>query len=539
MKHPKFFPIFFAVTGLLKAQDPENLKIEMLSPNVGEVTWSATIGRSYFLQWSSDLISWKYFPILEYGDGTPQYSYGFYSNSDRFFTRLKYTDLVTSDALNDDFDNDGVKNEDEYNDGTDAATDESGGSGGGGGGESYDGNLDIPTNQEVMDLTGDSGIGVRKTETQTFNYTEGSSSFVAIVGIHSAEYPNFTGNGSLYDDTIDYTITPDGVNPITENIPVNDYHDNFENEGVDFDLGEGSKFYFVSSIHLIENKERESQNIKVEIGATNVADGSLPSGATIAVLPLQIQPKATSSGNVGDLIMSVKGKSGEKHFVSTKKDDTLDTEFIEFIEFKITGISKEVFDELFEWDGGEAGATTMERKVTRETAIKEIIQVKTKKDQTVVDKINVWIVWADLNSTVGFIIEDPIVDADNNQEGVEIFADFTCEATIQPTEIITDDERPNLSGANVTAVTGVNISGGSLARGADRKWDLSRRIERTMTINANPQPPLSGLDKTVQFPTDKLVGNDDNFTNDETNGFFEKFYGASLSFPQKNKMLTL
>jgi len=86
-----------------------------ISRGSGEVwnfEWESISGRTYFVQYSEDLQNWIYFPDIVAGDGTV-ISYGAASTSDKFFVRLRYTDEITSDPENDDFDGDGLSNIDE------------------------------------------------------------------------------------------------------------------------------------------------------------------------------------------------------------------------------------------------------------------------------------------------------------------------------------------------------------------------------------------------------------------------------------------
>lgn len=72
--------------------------------------WAGVAGKTYFLQWSNDMVNWYYAPIIDYGDG--DHSYGCASTSPGFFVRLHHTDIYASlEAARDaDFDNDGLSN---------------------------------------------------------------------------------------------------------------------------------------------------------------------------------------------------------------------------------------------------------------------------------------------------------------------------------------------------------------------------------------------------------------------------------------------
>ncbi len=71
--------------------------------------WDGVTDRTYFLQWSENLIDWFYLPLIESGTGTA-INYGFNSDGSRFFLRLQYSDQPTSDPNGDDFDNDTLTN---------------------------------------------------------------------------------------------------------------------------------------------------------------------------------------------------------------------------------------------------------------------------------------------------------------------------------------------------------------------------------------------------------------------------------------------
>ncbi len=74
--------------------------------------WEGVAGRTYFSQFSVDLVNWHYAPFIDFGDG-PQ-NRGIESNSDKFFLRLHYGDFpeITSldEAMNADLDGDGLSN---------------------------------------------------------------------------------------------------------------------------------------------------------------------------------------------------------------------------------------------------------------------------------------------------------------------------------------------------------------------------------------------------------------------------------------------
>jgi hypothetical protein len=99
--------------------DNEGTKLEYDSANdIWRFKWWAKAGRTYFVLHSEDLVTWTWVPIVEPGDASVK-EWGFTSTTDKFFLRLKYTDQATSDPEGDDFDNDGVSNLEEVQNGTD------------------------------------------------------------------------------------------------------------------------------------------------------------------------------------------------------------------------------------------------------------------------------------------------------------------------------------------------------------------------------------------------------------------------------------
>lgn len=83
-------------------------------PGSWDADWDGEAGRTYFIQYSLDLVEWHFFPEIEHGASPAPYCFN--SSSERFFIRLKYTDLPTSDPEGDDFDGDGLSNIDEVTD---------------------------------------------------------------------------------------------------------------------------------------------------------------------------------------------------------------------------------------------------------------------------------------------------------------------------------------------------------------------------------------------------------------------------------------
>lgn len=93
------------------ATDPnEGSWITQDSPGAFTLRWYGRAGRTYFIQTSVDLLgAWIYVNEIEAGQNLV-IPYGFTSSNDKFFLRLKYSDIPTDDPQGDDFDGDGVSN---------------------------------------------------------------------------------------------------------------------------------------------------------------------------------------------------------------------------------------------------------------------------------------------------------------------------------------------------------------------------------------------------------------------------------------------
>ena len=73
------------------------------------LTWQGQSGRTYFVQYSEDLLHWSYVPTIEAGLAATIERH-FVSLSPTFFARLQYTDQPAGDRYGADFDHDGIGN---------------------------------------------------------------------------------------------------------------------------------------------------------------------------------------------------------------------------------------------------------------------------------------------------------------------------------------------------------------------------------------------------------------------------------------------
>lgn len=106
-------PAAFLTESISADMEPQpQVAFAQASPGTFAADWQGVAGRIYFMQWSLDLQTWLYAPFIDFGDG--MHSRGLNSSSDKFFVRLHYIDdpSITSldEAMNADFDGDGLSN---------------------------------------------------------------------------------------------------------------------------------------------------------------------------------------------------------------------------------------------------------------------------------------------------------------------------------------------------------------------------------------------------------------------------------------------
>ena len=87
------------------------------APGTWAVDWAGVEQRTYFLQWSNNLSTWSYAKSIDFGAGP--HSRGCSSSSPKYFVRLHFVDIPTSNPELADFDIDGLGNLAELTLGTD------------------------------------------------------------------------------------------------------------------------------------------------------------------------------------------------------------------------------------------------------------------------------------------------------------------------------------------------------------------------------------------------------------------------------------
>lgn len=102
-----------AVAAAPSAEAPnEGLRLSQLGvADAYTLSWWGVPGRTYFVQHSADLVSgWHYLPVIERGEGGVLAVGLAVEGAQRFFLRLRHTDVPSADPYAEDFDGDGIPN---------------------------------------------------------------------------------------------------------------------------------------------------------------------------------------------------------------------------------------------------------------------------------------------------------------------------------------------------------------------------------------------------------------------------------------------
>ncbi len=242
-----------------------------------------------------------------------------------------------------------------------------------------------------------------------------------------------------------------------------------------------------------------------------------------------IVPDAGQAGVTGDVVPSILGGGGAKHYVSPKLTGG-------FVVLKASVGAGVNFARVFDWDGGQAVAGSPDkRKIPRDTTGKTTVKIKRKAGGAVVDTMHVWVVWTTAAATAIPIAVNVTAAACSVKGG------YNFTHTIAPAAIIgaAGDDVPDLTGANdgtrpVPNVAGtdgnVYQKGVNLSGGVNAKWDSSRQARQKVINPANIPFATNGNHNALfytnypDWPTGNLVGNDDATANDENNN---PYAGAS------------
>jgi len=146
---------------------------------------------------------------------------------------------------------------------------------------------------EALIVTGNAEAGVEISQKRKIIIPAGSPNRLIVVALQSDEYPSYT-SGDLcegecpFNDQLRWLITLSNGETISGQVDVNDLHEKWETESDTF-LGR-SPVYF-QEVKVVESKPDQDVVVEVEVGATNIEDGALPSTVMVGLLPVEIAPE--------------------------------------------------------------------------------------------------------------------------------------------------------------------------------------------------------------------------------------------------------
>jgi hypothetical protein len=311
--------------------------------------WHGQADRTYFIQVSDSndhLSKWTWAPIIETGNDE-DISYEVDGTDDKGFFRLWFSDQPTTNPDGDDFDgdglsnlaevtlhqtnplnsdtdgdglldgwevvnsldpnddgtvnvnngasgdpdNDGLTNEEEQDLGTDpndADSDDDGITDGSEVDQGFDptSSSSVPPSEVLIVSSGEEDLEIVKSRTITI--PAGSPPYVVIVALTSAEYPNWTGDASQYNDTLRWQVNPTGSTALSGIVNVNSLHGEWARVD-DSDIAyQGFEPVHFAEFKLIQTSESQDTTVEIEAGATNVNDSAYPSTVIVEVRPVDV-----------------------------------------------------------------------------------------------------------------------------------------------------------------------------------------------------------------------------------------------------------
>ena len=371
MKHLPVLLLLIIPAFPLTAQPPGiDQSSELLVVPAGDkfLRWHGHIGRGYFVQvsdTSNPLAKWTWAPIIESGNNE-EISYEVDGTADKGFFRLKYTDQLAgpnetletayfdgdglsniaeisppppltasgaTDPLSADTDGDGLRDGFERTHGFDPndadendnnlpdGADDRDGDGSSNADEADAGSdPDDPNDTPAgawHTITGDNPVDEPKTATKTYTIKKGESRLV-VVGVTSDEYPEYTGTPSVWDDLLEWEITPSTGDAITGSLYVNDRHDDWvidEINGVTLNGFGPPPPVHVEQVKIIHAPPNADVTVTVKLTATNISDGTLPSTVIVGLLPVDLDIVHPVTGELTD----VKEDVDDGGFVSVQR----------------------------------------------------------------------------------------------------------------------------------------------------------------------------------------------------------------------------
>lgn len=195
-----------------------------------------------------------------------------------------------------DSDSDGLTDYEEYLLGTDPNlwdTDGDGISDGGEADQGYDPlDPDSTPDAEWFIVTGDLQQDIVKERSRTIQIPAGESR-VLIIGVHSQEYPQWTGQSSQYNDVLMWNILPSQGTAISGSVNVNDRHTQWQQSTNVL----GFTPVHIETHSIVTAPSNASLTLEIMLSAANIGDGILPSTVLVGLLAPRVMIEDSSTDN--------------------------------------------------------------------------------------------------------------------------------------------------------------------------------------------------------------------------------------------------
>jgi len=498
-------------------------------PGVFVVSWPTFAGKQYTLYVSPDMTggSWTQVGEPVIGDSTPIEmaidTTGSTPPPDRLFWRVSVADvdsdgdglsdyeegILGTDPHNPDTDGDGYLDSSEHDKGT---------------------NPNDPADHPTVEwfiVEGNKGPGDPKTESRTYTVKRGETR-VLVIATYSEEYPDYTGYGSEYNDTLQWDVVPSTGLHISDSINVNDRNEDWINDETIGVTLAGLAPVHIEVVKVIQ-ATTEDVTITASLTATNVSDALLPSSVIMALIPVRIEADAGVAGVVGDMVPSNKGVSGEHHFVTAKQNAIISDNDVKLV---ATGLEDAAWitpgdpNQLVEWDpgsSGSAGADATRWKVPRAATGKFPVKIRTIAAYGPEEayKLNVWATWVNITDAVTDgqtypFMRNPSDTVDGDGHPVLLLRGdakylFDCSPASMFDSAQDIPDLNELKTVDPPGGTQVWPPHAALSRGAKFCFDPSRQV-RVVKKSSDPDVLSSlqaaGADISA-YPTNPVEGNDD------------------------------
>jgi hypothetical protein len=298
-----------------------------ISPNTLRVSWQTIPGKQYTLLYSPDLSASSWLPVEAAfigNESITEYNFPLTQPTSTFW-RVKIEDTDSDgDALTDaeeyvfatdqanpttvsgipdlwlaenfasvlmnagysyidpnaDPDGDGASNAEEASSGTDPNT------------------SNPATDHHWVRVTGNGEFGEAVTRSGTLTIPAGESRIMIVV-IASDEFPEFTGTPSVFNDLLEWNAVPSQGASIQGSIEVNSRHAAWEAAITnDTSLPGFPSPVHIEEISFLTAPADSVLTIQVDVSATNVSDGQLPSHVAVGLLPVDLISDLNNDGQI-------------------------------------------------------------------------------------------------------------------------------------------------------------------------------------------------------------------------------------------------